>query len=136
MPSSTSRAHWVEGTGPSRNRGFIPVAYSALRIGDFNHDGKQDLVVAGYNAAAIFLGNGDGNFEAGATYPVGAVPTWITSGDFNGDGTLDLVIGATGNIGILLGNGDGTFQTPQHYNVPIGTDLISVDLNSDGILDL
>jgi hypothetical protein len=38
--------------------------------GDFNHDGKIDLAVSRLNTSSksIFLGNGDGTFQAGNTY--------------------------------------------------------------------
>lgn len=111
---------------------------SAVLIGDSNHDGKQDLAVAGYNPVAIIVGNGDGTFRTGATYTVGFVPMWMTSGDFNGDGALDLAISNVGssNISVLLGKGDGTFQTAKNYPVKNAGNLISLDLNHDGILDL
>jgi FG-GAP-like repeat/FG-GAP repeat len=84
---------------------------SALGGGDFNGDGKEDLVLVGPNLqAAIYLGNGDGTFSSGSTYSLGSPeqPSFgIAIADFNRDGKPDI---AAENI-VLLGNGDGTFQS-------------------------
>jgi hypothetical protein len=56
----------------------IPAAgypYS-ISTGDFNNDGKPDLAIGTTNppSLTIFLGNGDGTFNAGATYDIGIWP--------------------------------------------------------------
>ena len=63
--------------------------------GDFNNDGISDLAVAGgQNSTAlyIFLGNGDGTFQAPTPYTLGNQPFAIAVGDFNADGNLDLAV--------------------------------------------
>ena len=99
------------------------------QAGDFNGDGKQDLVLVAYDGSiGVALSNGDGTFKAPAATSkppkplacgndvVGAV------GDINGDGKLDLILPYDGDsscnqgtatpAGFLtyLGNGDGTFK--------------------------
>jgi MBG domain (YGX type)/Bacterial Ig-like domain (group 3)/FG-GAP-like repeat len=118
--------------------GLLP---SSVTTGDFNGDGKPDFAVADQtnNKVAIFLGNGDGTFQAGASYAVGNDPVALVTGDLNNDGKLDLVLcNFTDNtISVLLGNGDGTFQSPK--NSPVGAGPVSLtlgDLNEDGTLDL
>src|SRR6266404_8212214 len=62
---------------------------SSIVVGDFNRDGKPDLVVANYNdpgSISILLGNGDGTFRAAVTYPAGRSPLSLTVADFNHDG--------------------------------------------------
>ncbi len=110
----------------------------AVVIGDFNRDGRQDVAVSGYSAVAIFFGNGDGTFQPGGIFNVGFVPMWMASGDFNGDGALDLAVSNVGgsSVSVLLGNGDGTFKAAKNYRVKSPGQVISVDLNHDGILDL
>ena len=112
-----------------------------ISMGDLNGDGIQDVVCNGQgnSTISVLLGNGDGSFRTGASYPLSIGPSSIAIGDFNGDGIQDLAI--TGNtsstVAILLGNGDGTFQPQTTY--PIGTYANSVaigDFNGDGNLDL
>jgi large repetitive protein len=108
-----------------------------IGIGDFNRDGKLDLVTAGNFATNVLLGNGDGTFRYGASYNGGSYPASIAVSDFNGDHKLDLAIASLGyGISILLGNGDGTFQAGVNYptNEP-GTVRVA-DFNGDHKMDL
>ena len=78
---------------------------------DFNGDNNQDIAVANKsdNNLSIFIGNGDGTFQAKVEYATGNMPIYISVYDFNKDNNPDLAIAnMTGSIiSILLGNGDG-----------------------------
>jgi hypothetical protein len=116
-------------------------AVTDLVVGDFDGDGHLDLAVAEYGhygrydddvngPVSILLGNGDGTFRAGKSYPT--ILGSLVAADLNGDGRLDLL---TSGGSILLGRGDGTFETgrsfgPAVYSVAVG------DFNGDGRLDL
>jgi hypothetical protein len=82
----------------------------------------------------VYLGNGDGTFQAGLSPVGGADPQ--TVGDFNGDGILDIAA-LNPQLQILLGKGDGTFQTGANYQ-GFGSVLqrFAADLNGDNKLDL
>ena len=62
-------------------------------MGDFNGDGKSDLVTAddSGNTASVLLGNGNGTFQAKQSFGTGTGPHSVAVADFNGDGKSDLV---------------------------------------------
>ena len=118
----------------------------SVAVGDFNCDGKPDLVTPdGFTSSVSeLLGNGDGTFQTAQSYATGTpavydIPVYVAVGDFNGDHKPDLVVANqnSNSISVLLGNGDGTFQTAMKFGV--GSNPVSVavgDLNGDHKLDL
>jgi VCBS repeat protein/HYDIN/CFA65/VesB family protein/ASPM-SPD-2-Hydin domain-containing protein len=126
---------------PINNQLFSPTYPKSLGIGDFNRDGKLDLVVTGQHGtsseAKILLGNGDGTFQLGASYDIGSGGVSVAVADFRGIGILDLAIACGNGVNVLLGNGDGTFQGPAVYGSPDQPNWVIVgDFNRDGRLDL
>ncbi len=122
-----------------------PFEPTSVVVGDFNGDGKQDLAVlsaAGIGSVNIYLGNGNGTFQAAKNYPVAASTSesrLLAVGDFNRDGIQDLVATNYGlnNVAVLLGVGDGSFQAPVYYPVENNPwNVVVGDLNKDGFLDL
>jgi hypothetical protein len=124
-------------------------------VGDFNGDGKPDLVMANseVNSVSLLLGNGDGSFQMHVDYATGNAlvvpmplsprtgtdPAAVVVGDLNRDDKADLAITNYGDntVSVLLGNGDGTFHA--HVDYPTGNHPGSVaigDFNGDGQPDL
>jgi hypothetical protein len=138
-----------QGFARGRYRGAITIA-----IGDFNADGKLDLVASvDPEYLVLLLGNGDGTFAAPSIIfnSYAKRPGGVVAADFNGDGKLDLAYyhdecanqgsgPCSGNLDFLLGNGDGTFQPPltlTSLSEP-QTELPPIlgDFNGDGKVDL
>jgi hypothetical protein len=119
-----------------------------MLAGDFNGDGKLDLVASLMNGQIEVLpGKGDGTFgtpiATQATTDVNADQLWFLAvGDFNGDGKLDVAVPlydismGTTSVAVLLGKGDFTFQAPVTYPMQTYEYLLAADVNHDGILDL
>lgn len=118
------------------------LAPSSMGIGRFGNTGKLDIAVGEQFGATsqveILLGNGDGTFNSGPTYPVCCDLQSIAVADFNGDHKEDLAIAENEGmgVGLLLGNGDGTFR-PQP-NVPANQPIwvAAADLEGNGRQDL
>jgi serine/threonine protein kinase len=113
----------------------------AVVVGDFDRDGKDDLVVADYGSQVIqFLrGKGDGTFAEGVRHPAGNGPIALAAADLDRDGRLDLaVVNALDNtVAVYLGKGDGTFAAPVPYEVGKKPMAVAVaDVNGDGKPDL
>jgi hypothetical protein len=109
--------------------------------GDFNRDGKLDLVVANRlsNTVSVLLGNGDGTFQTAVNYGTGTGPEALAVADFNADGKLDIAVTNTSSntVSILLGNGDGTFKSHVDYTTNLFPFAVTAaDFNGDGKLDL
>jgi hypothetical protein len=125
-------------------------------IVDVNNDKKPDLAVVmpSFSIATgattqlqIYLGNGDGTFQAPQPVTVTGNPTAsVEIQDFNKDGKPDIAFlaetsSSQAELVTALGNGNGTFATPTILNLAGGdairsARLASADFNLDGYIDL
>jgi hypothetical protein len=118
------------------------VSSGVLQVGDFNGDGKLDLITtvnqSGTVLLAALLGNGDGSFgspvESDACPPAALYGGAV--GDLNGDNKSDLALPNGESLSICLGNGDGTFASPVNYFFGTGAGSVVVaDFTNNGKLD-
>jgi hypothetical protein len=112
-----------------------PLYASALAVGDFTHNGKLDVVIAGDYALYISLGNGDGTFQNPAAIsnaPQTEYGASVLAADFNHDGKLDI---AFSGLWVMLGNGNGTFRNPV-LSYAGTTPMVVADINGDGEPDI
>jgi len=115
---------------------------SGVAKGDFNGDGKLDLVGVNRTSADVsaLLGNGNGTFAAELVTFVGQSPLHAAVADFNRDGRADLVVAMFSSAGVrvLLGNGNGTFAAG--FNITPGVNFFNHvtvgDFNADGNPDV
>jgi hypothetical protein len=133
------------GDGSFQSPSIIQVPDSrAMAVGDLNHDGKADIVLADSGnapVASVLLGNGNGTFQAPTTVATGPYPSSVAIADVNGDGNPDLLatnepLGAD-SVSVLLGNGNGTFQAQKTFATGRTPSSVAVaDFNADGRQDL
>jgi hypothetical protein len=104
----------------SQVTGYCPTPESPheIALGDFNGDGRPDLVLVGmFGGADVMLNAGDGRFTTREMISTGgAQPGWVTIADLNNDGRPDLVVSTLSQ--------DGT------------DDTLSVYVNQDGCRSL
>jgi len=134
-------------------------SFHGFDIGDFNRDGKPDLVVAfteGTNTKNLTVLFGDGtSFSNPLEFTgIGKTPdpgendyflAAVAVGDFNGDGNPDIAIGesgggfdvVSGSFSVFYGKGDGTFGSEVFEGGASGLyNIQTVNANNDSIDDL
>ncbi len=106
----------------------LPFPFSLREVGDFDADGRLDLVSVGSDGVHVsFAGQALGFLPPLRITLQPSLP--IVAGDFDGDGNLDLVMEEK----VALGNGDQSFLLRPGTGAPAVTHL--ADVNSDGNVD-
>ncbi len=122
--------------------GFDP---DAAALGDFNGDGKADLVVTNDDddTLSILLGDGAGGFTQAAASPInlsvatpdpfGAFPEAAAAADFNGDGLSDFFVGnLPAEAFVFVSQLTQTATATASNILPPGTGTHLVDANFPG----
>jgi hypothetical protein len=121
-----------------------------LGVGDFNHDGHEDLAIVnapsitsdniGKDGLTVLLGDGKGKFTSmpGSPFRTGGGPSRVATGDLNQDGVDDIVVtnytSATLSIFYMSPKGLISSET-----LPVGKHPEGVairDMNGDGKNDI
>src|SRR5262245_12306289 len=112
-------------------------------VGDFNGDGKDDLIwyeVWNNAGASVAFSTGSGFISQGQWFTGFGVPDWAAVGDFNGDGKADVLWYETWNnagVSVLLSTGVGFNLGGQWLTGLARPTWAAVgDFNGDGLDDL
>jgi hypothetical protein len=112
-------------------------------IGDFNGDGKPDLVATHHDQAVltVLLGDGVGGFRevAGSPFDMGHNVWRIALADVNRDGRLDVIAAGGDSVRVMLGDGNGNFKPAPRspFATARGTwRLVLGDINQDSKPDI
>jgi hypothetical protein len=137
------------------NSGALGLVSKSVTMGDFENDGKHDVVLRvvtfGNGTASnlvLLSGKGDGSFSQGEAPKTAACQNGTPLvEDFDGDGKLDLGLFSNDTclptpksnprVVVLPGNGDGTFQSPLTFTPSTAIDLAAAsDLDGNKSPDL
>lgn len=123
-------------SGPFHEQSIAWLMGRAIAAADLNHDENADIVVCSRDTTWLFLGRGDGSFEARGSLPIpGGTDLFLA--DLNGDTHPDIV-SFNSETSVALGDGTGSFtfawQSTRLGNLTSSGGV--VDFNRDGRPDL
>jgi outer membrane protein assembly factor BamB len=128
--------------GPPAENPSVGTNPNSLAVGDFNQDGRPDLVVAnqGSNNLSILLGVGNGTFTNGVPLATGGSPVAVVVTKLNGDALPEIAVAVgppVNGVRVFPATGLGIFGAPVDYFVG-GTlqSLAAGDFTQDGLPDL
>lgn len=109
--------------------------------GDFNHDGRLDLIVANWMSGdlTVFLNQGNRQFTSSTVRYGGELAYSIYAADFNRDGKLDVAVPdvTKGGVWAMAGDGQGGFAKARFHATGVGVRCVTGgDLDGDGHIDL
>lgn len=121
-------------------RGFTSTFITYASVGDFNEDGRPDILVKGTTGfLSLHLGNGDGTFGVINFFETGQEPRAVAIAEVSGDGRPDILTAnrTASSVSVLLGNGAGGFLSHSDFPTGAGPRALTVaDLDSDGRPDI
>jgi len=117
-----------------------------LVAADLNGDGREDLVLAGYNCLMVLYQKAGGGFSPPAQLGAGLRIVGVAAADLDGDGRVDIVAAHTrdalsaerggSSVLVLLQTQPGVFTATHIPLAGNASDLAIADLNGDGLLDV
>ena len=131
------------------------ISSGAVAIGDFDNDGRPDILIAGYTGSTattlLYHNNGNFNFSStGVSLPAARLSS-VAWGDFDNDGRLDILISGSSTLTlpatagaftrIYRNTGSATLsQSFTNFPVSLPTNYSGTvtwaDFNNDGKLDI
>jgi hypothetical protein len=111
---------------------------TSVAIGDLNHDGRNDVVIAKLGAGIeVFLQDSSGRLSAPIEYPT-PCSYQVRVADVNEDGRDDVIALGNGKVAIFLQDATGNLVLSGTYPATADafSDLAVADVNHDGHLDI
>jgi uncharacterized repeat protein (TIGR01451 family) len=112
------------------NTGLTPNVGN-LAAGDFNADGKLDLILSRFGSGLPYLGRNDDTFLAHPTLWTG-LGSFVAAADLNGDNVTDLTVTDTGNNNVVVflntsptSGADLSVTEPATANAVVGGDNLT-----------
>ncbi|MGC2423422.1 MAG: FG-GAP-like repeat-containing protein [Nitrospirota bacterium] len=126
---------------------LAPSGPEEIVLKDFDGDGHTDIAVAGSasNDISVFLGRGDGTFQARRVFPAGLTPAALASADIDRSGLPGLVSGdfvgenITVQRALTTAVGFWSYSTIPSASYMAGTApsaLLADDFDYDGVMDI
>ncbi len=130
------------GDGAGGFTGSLNLPFANARdivVAEMNDDFNLDILVIGSGGPTLWLGNGNGTFQAPKAVgnDPGLTGLNAVAADVDGDADLDLLISSSGSVRILYNYAFGEF--PETTEVPTSTGsrgITCADVDNDGDLDL
>jgi hypothetical protein len=149
---SGAGSFFARGQSPNLNTAFSPFRSIAVQswpecvvIGDFNNDGRQDVVLGfdsygqstNNNSLLVFLQDATGGLAEPVHYPAGGAVSALAAGDFNGDGRTDVAVGRlTTGIRVFYQGPSGRFESSANLPAANSRWICAGDFNGDRRADL
>jgi regulation of enolase protein 1 (concanavalin A-like superfamily) len=117
---------------------YRPDLFSFAASGDFNRDGKRDLLLPHADGVAVHPGRGNFTFDTPVPTTTPAAVADAIVADLNNDGRSDIVTAnhIDGSLTVILNRGGLVFSATEIRLGPWVTDVTAADVNRDGRLDL
>jgi Ca2+-binding RTX toxin-like protein len=128
------------------NSPAAPSNLNGIAAGDLNNDGRGDVAVAvngNPGTVRVYLGNGDGTFQAGVSYAAGAFPQDVVIARLDSNSSPDIAVAnqTSHNVHVFLNDGAGNFSAAPGSPVTDlnGNDFLGIgaaDFDGDGNTDV
>jgi hypothetical protein len=143
LGDGTGRFHLAAGS-PFFFLSAEPQHVHGIAFGDFDGDGRVDLVTANNagQSLSVLLGDGRGRFTPAASTPVAIarLTAGLAAGDLTSDGKFDVIAPGEGaaDLSVLIGDGRGGLQVLEpRTSVPTSGNAVAIaPINSDSAPDV